>query len=228
LAAGAGVRVIIACAGSGAKWGNHTGVPRHLVLVDGEPLLHRTVRQAAAYSADVRITSPDDGRYVLPGTVRHVIHGQHLNEYASSRHLWSGVGRTVLLYGDVYYTDEAMAAVCGYDGRLWRMFGRAGPSVLTGTPWGEVFAGSWLPSHHGMLDQHMHLVALAYASGHIRRFTAWELLRSVQRTSLREHVVDPVWFGEIDDLTDDFDVPADYDRHPAAGRTREAQHVRSG
>lgn len=212
------VRVLIACAGPDAKWGNYLGVPRHLVPVDGEPLLHRTVRQVSVYSTDIRITSPDDERYVLPGTTRHVIRGQHVNEYASSRHLWSQAGRTVLLYGDVYYTDTAMATICKYDGPLWRMFGRMGPSALTGTPWGEVFAGSWLPRHHGMLDQNMHKVTLAFAVGHARRCTAWELLRSIQLTPLNAHIVDPRWFCEIDDETDDFDTPYDYMRHPAARR----------
>lgn len=212
------MRVLIACAGPDAKWNNHLGVPRHLVPVDGELLLHRTVRQASAYATDVRVTSPDDDRYILPGTTRHVVRGRHVNEYASSRHLWCPGYRTVLLYGDVYYTDAAMATICGHDGPLWRMFGRAGPSAITGTPWGEVFGGSWLPRHHAMLDEHMHKAALAYACGHARRTTAWELLRSVQHTPLTVHMVDPRWFHEINDETDDFDTPEDYTRHPAARR----------
>jgi hypothetical protein len=213
------VRIVIACAGSGAKWGNYLDVPRHLAPVDGEPLLHRTTRQALTVSHDVHIASLDDDRYLLPGTTRHVIRGQHVNEYASTRHLWSTYGRTLLLYGDVYYTDAAMTTIGGFDGPLWRMFGRAGPSSITGSRWGEIFAGSWLPRHHGMLDDHMHKVALAYAAGYSRRFTAWELLRSIQRTPLNEHMVNPTWFTDVDDETDDFDTPGDYDRHPAtAGR----------
>lgn len=210
------MKVLIACAGPDIKWRNHLGVPRHLAPVDGEPLLHRTVRQALAVSPDVHIAAPDDERYILPGTTRHVIRGMHVNEYASTRHLWSDAGRTVLLYGDTYYTDAAVDIIVGHQGPLWRMFGRYGPSALTGSPWGEVFAASWLPRSHDLLDTHLHKVMLAYAWGYVTRFTAWELLRSIQRTPLDVHTVDPTWFTEIDDATDDFDFPADYDRHPRA------------
>jgi hypothetical protein len=213
-------RVIIACAGGPGKWGNYLGVPRHLAPMDGEPLLHRTVRQLLAYPVDIHVTAPEPERYLIPGTSLHVVTRPAPNEYVSSRHLWCRDGRTVLLLGDVYFTDDAIATILGYDGPLWRLFGRAGPSAVTGSPWGEVFGSSWLPRHHAMLDEHLQQVALAFAYGHSRRFTAWEVLRSVQRTPLNQHMVNPTWFGEIDDATDDLDTPADFDRHPAATRGR--------
>jgi hypothetical protein len=211
-----GTRVIIACAGPDRKWGNHLGVPRHLAPMDGEPLLHRTVRQVSRYPVDIHVTAPAQEHYLVPGTSLHVVTRPAPNEYVSSRPLWNTAGRTVLLLGDVYFTDEAIEAILGYEGKLWRLFGRYGPSKVSSTPWGEVFGSSWLPQDHGMLDQHLQQVALAFAWGQSRRFTAWEVLRSVQRTPLNEHVVNPVWFGEIDDATDDLDTPAEYEQHPAA------------
>ncbi len=43
------VRVIIAAAGSGVRWGNFRGTPKHLAIVEGEVLLERTVKQFLKY-----------------------------------------------------------------------------------------------------------------------------------------------------------------------------------
>jgi len=210
------VRIIIACAGSSAKWGGHLGVPRHLVPMGGEPLLHRTVRQALAHSGDVRVISADDQRYKVDGVQWHEAPQRTPNEFATTLPWWSAESRTVLLLGDTYYTDDAMATITGFEPVRWQMFGRKGASALTGTPWGEYFASSWWPQNRQMLLEHLEKVILARAAGIARRCTGWEILRSIQRTPLNEHVVHPFWFAEIDDATDDIDFPADYARHPAA------------
>lgn len=210
------MRVIIACAGSSAKWGNHLGVPRHLAPMAGEPLLHRTVRQALAVSDDVHVTSQDDGRYALPGVTHHVVTAPAPNELVSTQWLWARTGRTVLLLGDTFYTDEAIGTIAGFTPRRWQMFGRSGPSTLTGSPWGEIFGYSWWSQQAPMLLDNLKWVWFACHLGIAHRFLGWEVLRSIQGTPLNEHTVDPAWFTEINDLTDDLDFPRDYDRHPAA------------
>lgn len=212
------MRVLIACAGPGTRWGNHRGVPRHLAAVDGEPLLHRTVRQALTYSSDVHVISGDDRRYDLPGSEWHVVAERTPNEFVTSRPWWSQDGRTVLLLGDTYLTDSAVATIAGYEPVRWQVFGRQNASAVTGTPWGEVFGYSWWPQHQQMLLEHLDKAILARSVGIAQRCTGWEVLRSIQRTPLNEHVVQPFWFTEIDDETDDFDFPHDYERHPASRR----------
>ncbi|MEV4672169.1 hypothetical protein AB0K34_11005 [Actinomadura sp. NPDC049382] len=204
------MRVIIACAGPQTKWKNHLGVPSHLVPVDGEPLLHRTIRQARAVCRDVHVTAPDDDRYTVLGVSRHVRGPEHDNEYVSTRGLWNDTGRTVLLLGDVYFTDVAIARIVYRPEREYRVFGRRGGSSVTGTPWGEIFAASWWPEQHALLDEHLSRIAGMDKAG-------WRLLRSVQGTDLDRHVTRRPWFVKIDDATDDIDFPADYERHPATG-----------
>jgi hypothetical protein len=212
------VRIVIAAAGGPGKWGDHLGVPKHLAPLTahgGEPLLHRTIRQARAVTSDVHLTAPpDDTRYDLPGVTVHD-RGPHApSEYASTRDLWNPAGRTVLLLGDVYFTDQAMAVIAAHRPRQYRVFGRYRASRMTGTPYGEIFAASWWPEQHTAMDCFLSLVHRTRAAGRITRPPGWMLLRAWQRTPLGRHRVSPRFFTEIDDLTDDFDCPADHDRHP--------------
>jgi hypothetical protein len=214
------MRVIIACAGRvpDDKWGDHLGVPKHLAPVGGEPLLHRTVRQALAHTGEVFITAPvDDPRYVVDGG-RTVHPGAAPSEYGASRTWWALWGRTVLLLGDVYFTDDAIDTVMQTADPEYRVFGRYGASRVTGTPYGEIFAVSWWRHHHELLDRHLALVHAARAAGTVTRPPGWMLLRSIQGTPLHRHRVVRPPFVDVDDATDDFDTPADYDRHPAVRR----------
>jgi len=215
------VRVIIAAAGGQSKWGGYLGVPSHLAPVDGRPLLARTVAQALKLTADVHVTTPPDERYtaaVCEGAVQHVLAGPGISEYDSTRDLWSPNERTVLLYGDVYFTAAALQKIAGFNHPRYQCFGRAGRSRYTGCRYGEVFAASWWPAHHPLMDEHLARVADLRARGEITRPTAWMLLRCWQGTPLNRHRVDRHWFSEINDLTEDFDYPADYQRHPIVRR----------
>jgi hypothetical protein len=213
------LRVIIACSGDQSKWGGHLGVPSHLAPLTahgGQPLLHRTVRQARAVTSDVHVTAPSgDDRYITDGVTVHHREPGAPSEYAVTRDLWHDHGRTILLLGDVYFTDAAIARIVGHTPRSYQVFGRYGPSQVTGTPWGEIFAASWWPEQHTQMDAHLDLVHRTRAAGTVTRPSGWMLLRAWQSTPLGEHRVGPKWFVEIDDATDDLDLPEDYARHPA-------------
>lgn len=216
------MRVIIACAGPQVKWGNHLGAPSHFAPVrireDGEerePLLHRTLRQLARYTqeGDVFITCPPgDSRYYLGGARVYQTTGN--SEFSSTRFLWSLDERTILLLGDVYFSDLAIRKIFGFREECYMSFGRYSGSNTTHTPYGELFAHSWWPSQHGSIDAHLQKVEQARAQG-IKRPHGWMLLRSLESVPLNRHVVKPDWFTQIDDWTDDIDYPEDFERHPA-------------
>lgn len=208
------MRVILACAGrvEDPKWGNHLGVPKHLAPVGGRPLLHRTIGQVGAYTGDVVLTAPaGDPRYLVDGA--DLVHPDPAapNEYAGSRRWWSPTYRTILLLGDVYWTDQALARVLRHPDETLTWFGRFGASKVTASRWGEIFAASWWPQHHGTLDRHLAKVA---ATPQITRPPGWKLYRSVHGLDMRRHRLAGGWV-EIDDATDDFDTPATYHAHPA-------------
>lgn len=215
------MRVLIACAGRSPKWQGDR--PPHLAVVDGLPLLERTVGQVRRWTDDVHVTAPPgDFRYRASGATVHGRSPDLPSEYASTRDLWSDTARTVLLLGDVYWTDAAINRVLSCADPDFRVFGRYGPSKITGTPYGEIFAASFWPDQHIDLDRHLHVVHLARAQGTVTRPPGWMLLRSWQGTPLGKHVVRRPPFCDIDDETDDLDRPEDLQRHPAfrGGRAR--------
>lgn len=216
------MRVIIAAAGEGRRWADYLGVPKHIVrTAAGETLLVRTLAQAKRISDDVHVVVPDDPRYMIaPRRSRKVTWHEvprHHNEYEHTRALWSQTGRTVLLLGDVYFTDAAVDTIAAGSPSAYRVFGRYRASRVTGTPYGEIFAASWGPARHAQMDAHLAEVARLRESGECTRPPGWVLLRLWQRTPVRRHVVKPPIWAEIDDWTDDLDTPADYHRHPAFG-----------
>lgn len=213
--------MIIAASGSQHKWGGHLGVPSHFApVVDNDgavsPLISRTVRQSLVLTDDVHLTAPPgDRRYEFEGVTTHERKWDEFdNEYQASRSLWSETGRTVLLLGDVFFTDHALATLRRSYDRSYRVFGRYRKSVITGTPYGEIFAASWWPDNHYLIDRHLRRVSEEYAAGRCKRRDGWTLLRSIQGSPLGVHTVQTPWFVEINDETDDIDFPADYARHP--------------
>jgi hypothetical protein len=219
--------VIVAAAGSQAKWGGYLGVRSHFAPVrsrlgveEREPLLGRTLRLLAERGvADVWVTAPEEepGPYVRLATAwgaRCVAKGVARDEYVSTRSLWAPEGRTIILYGDVWFTEPALDTVLVHRGEPC-FFGRERESALTGSPWGEAFACSWEAEDARRLDSLLADVRAAQERGQGDASAGWSLLRALQGTPLQTHVVFAPWWVEIDDATDDIDFPADYGRHPA-------------
>jgi hypothetical protein len=137
-------KVLIIAAGDGSRWGNYLGVPKHLVNIEGEILLNRTCRQFLRYSSDVVVVGPDD-RYSVQGTklfIPDMSERRELDKFASSMSEWNEQGKTILVYGDVYFTDEAVEAIVSHVGD-WRYFCRSKASSITGKNCKEIFAISF-------------------------------------------------------------------------------------
>lgn len=213
------MRIILAASGSQQKWNNHLGVPSHfapLTRHGGQPLIERTIEQLGRYGdIDLHITVPADERYGRLKGQKHVREWSYFSEYAATRELWDPEGRTILLLGDVFFSDLGLERIMLFAKRQYMAFGRFGPSEITGTPYGELFAVSWFPEHHEQMDRNLARVHKLRARGTITRPPGWMLLRSWQGTPLERHRVDPKYFIEINDETDDIDFPIDYERHPA-------------
>ena len=206
-------RAIIAAAGESLRWQGYRGTPKHLTAVSGEVLLHRTCRQLTRYTDDIVVVGRDE-RYAVPGTQLYHPHNDpawlDLGKVLSSRELWATAERTVLLFGDMYFTDNAVAQVMSST-KDWVFFLRPGhSSVHTGRP--EVFGLAFDPSAHALLDSRLELLVkhkVAQSRG------GWCLYRDMIRPSYGDsfrndrHV-------KIDDLTTDLDYPSDLDSLEAA------------
>lgn len=223
-------RVLILCAGRATRWSSSdvpssiADRPKQLVPVCGEPILHRTVRQVLERlpDADVAVVAPaDEPVWRVPGARVAVAdldrRRKQADKFLSSRAEWSTEGRTVLLLGDVFFTDEAMDTILGHDGD-WRTFARLGASALTGCDHRELFAFSLGPEHLDAFEAAARRCLTIVARGLMGGWSGgWQVHASMAGAPDNEVVAEP--FGDdrgnitnVDDWTDDFDYPADWHR----------------
>lgn len=227
------LRVIVAAAGSQAKWGGHLGVRSHFAPVrsrvdsdEREPLIGRTLRLLAGHGIrDVWVTAPEGAmrpyaELAAAHGARAVARAAARDEFVSTRALWAAAGRTLILYGDVWFTEEALARIVLPQWEGPRFFGREHGSSLTGSPWGEAFAVSWHAVDALLLDELLADVRVAQDRGRADASAGWSLLRALQGTPLQCHIVVSPWWVEIGDATDDIDTAADFERHPATRPAR--------
>jgi hypothetical protein len=132
-----------------------------------------------------------------------------MHKFSSSQDLWSE--RTVLLFGDTYYTDQAISTIV-QDTEDFTFFLRSGASSFTQKPYGEIYAFSFLDSIHKKLKESIDILLIQhdiYSAG------GWSLMRHLLGISHRSRTKDHLTKGhyiEIDDWTEDFDYPIDLDR----------------
>ena len=203
---------IVLAAGEGKRWGNYTGVPKHLLEIEGESLIQRTTRQISAY-ADRTFVVGTDSSYKTNFSELFVPEQRQpaleMHKFSSSQALWSE--RTVLLFGDAYYTDEAISTIV-QDTEDFTFFLRSGPSSFTQKPYGEIYAFSFWDSVHQKLQESLGVLLIQteiYSSG------GWALMRHLLGINYRSRTRDHFTKGhyiEIDDWTEDFDYPRDLDR----------------
>lgn len=221
------MRVLVGCAGGGSRWNLHLGIPKHFAPVEGETLIGRTVRQLNAVGVTPLLVAHSStrlgGMYELDGAETVYVSADHAvstDKYLCSRHLWSPVGRTIQLWGDVWYSDEALREILGWDAGEWRLFGRLTGSRVTGCGWAEPFALVFHPGEYDLITHHLDVVTELWRDGVIDRCTTWEWYRSmrgltgpaVRRSTPQD---DLGHLTVVDDWTDDFDLPSDYQRWTA-------------
>lgn len=215
-----GPTVIVICAGEATRWGNHRGTPKHLLAPEGERLLDRTVRLAREHGAGrvLVVSKPGDARYEAPGAERVDAQLDPRNadadKFLSSRHLWARTGRTVILYGDVWFDDDAMRRIITDERADWLLWCRPGASQVTGATSGECFAITFGTQWQGEFVTALHRVASLWRAGLLRRCGGWETYRAMcgrSDSELRTHRMHGR-YEQIDGWTEDFDKPLDYER----------------
>jgi hypothetical protein len=207
--------------GDGTRWDAYLGVPKHLAPVLGEPIIHRTQRLLAMAGVhDVRVISTD-ARFprhggVLEPPVGYESAGGGVKKFLDSSHAWNPEGRTLVLYGDVFFTEDAIREIVLGEPADWTLYCRFADSRYTGCVHPECFAQSFLPHHHAEHLRALQDVARWFAAGSLKRAGGWEhyrrmlgypiqqMGRGLRRDPGRRRVV-------IDDWTDDFDRPSDYE-----------------
>lgn len=187
------MKYIIMAAGEGKRWHNYLGIPKHLVEINDETLLGRTTRL-------LRENGIED--YEI--TANNEIYGQYgkiveQSEKDCEIDRFTRVGEPVcFLYGDVYYTEEAIKTIINAGVR---------DVVFLGSGQ-EIFAVK--VNDLELFYEHKNKVKELYLSGKIGRCIGWELYRSINGIPLDKHWINGRYIY-IEDDTDDIDYPEDYD-----------------
>ena len=188
------MRYVIMCAGEGKRWGNHLGIPKHLVVINGETLLSRTTRLLRENGIDDFIITGNDERYRDYGKLVSQSH----NDCEIDR--YEEVNEDVCyLYGDVYYSEDAMRVITKTDTNEILFFGSED----------EIFAIK--VKDRDLFYKHKNIVKDLYLSKKIDRCIGWEIYRSLNNIPFNEHIIKDRYIKIIDE-TDDIDFPEDYEK----------------
>ena len=219
------MKIIITIAGEGERWGNYKDVEKWRVNVLGSPILSRTVGMCNRLGYVPEVLCRADKREIDHATLE-CISGMALATIATNDSpvdmgelnkivlpMLRAVGDDlVILFGDVFWDAGSLEKVLKRR-KTWKIIGRHGASEQTGKPWGEIF-GMYIPKEEfgTVLDAIISLnskdVEVEHGLWYLYRYMCGVPLGELSDVSFkeREHAI---W---IDDWTEDFDFPEDYDR----------------
>lgn len=204
-------RAIILADGKGTRWNWPT--PKHLTVINGEVILHRTVRQLSAHGIeDIWITSHDT-RYTTPGSTRYEPPDNlyQIDRFYACRELWLGRA-TIFLHGDVYFSDAAIDTILNTETVDYRYFQRTHASKITGKPWKEGFAMTVVDTNLLVRAcSHLREIAIQTGRTHGEYHQLQGYLEGHGAGQYFEEQLGPHGI-EIDDETEDFDQPSDVSR----------------
>ena len=209
-------RALLLAAGEMTRWGNHLNTPKHLIPIQGEPLIHRTQRQLRERGiTDIHVVCQVERAptYVAAHSRWAEPHwrDRDMHQHESSRHLWHPDDPTLIIYGDTYLTDELADTIATDPGDPWHIYARHDASTITGRKWGEMFAWVIAPSQHHIIDQATNDALHAKRNGLTQRLLGWEIYRCAVGIPIDKHRKEDTHFVEWDDASDDFDYPNDYE-----------------
>ena len=187
------MKYIIMCAGNGKRWGNYLGIPKHFVKINGETLIGRTTRLLKEYGVNDYIITTSDERYKEYGEIRPQTH----NDCEVDRFEDVDEKEICYLYGDVYYTENAL-------------------KTIINTPTDEIlFFGSDMEIfgvkivNKDLFMKHKNKVKELFLNGKIDRCLGWEVYKSINGLPLNEYAITDRFYL-INDGTDDIDCPKNY------------------
>jgi hypothetical protein len=209
------LRVLILCAGEGSRWNNYTGVPKHKVIIEGEVLVERTIKQFLKYTDDIVVVTSDELE-TFAGASMYVANKskkfKDMDKFLSSHEQWSDI-KTIIVYGDVYFTDEAVKTIATND-RPWCFYLRESASQITSKPWGEIFGFSFDGYFNKIMFQTIKNTLYKRIVTNPPKPAGWTLLRSLLEVRTTKEIFTPensFAYINIDDWTEDFDYPHDLD-----------------
>lgn len=192
------MKYVIMADGKGSRWDNHLGIPKHLAKIGGEPLIARTVRLLNELAAGEVIVTSHDSRYEFPGSRRYEPLNNKLEIDRFTTELIDD--DTCFLYGDTYYTENAMKTIMRTETDDLCFFGNVKSIVAVKVKNGEIF------SHH--VDR----VRQLYLDGEIDKCKGWQVYQSFTGQNMNESPKPDAKFVILDEKTTDINTPEEYEK----------------
>lgn len=191
------MKYIIMADGKGTRWKNYQNIPKHLIKIDGEILLERTVRQLNNQdkNAKVIITSHDK-RYEFKGATRY----EPLNNVLEIDRFTEELieDNICFLYGDTYYTDETINNIINSKVDDILFFGNQKSIVAIKVKNSKLF------------KKHISNVKKLYLNNKIKNCKGWQVYQSFQNLEFdKKQIKDK--FVIVDDETIDYNTPKEYE-----------------
>ena len=217
------------------RWKSYLGVSKHLIPIKGEALIHRTQRLLKENGASeilVKCDKTDEERYLIEGS--KFINPEINNSFAYPDYelflcnsYFNQDGHTIILFGDVYYSEKIIKHLIFNQSKSWHYYARKRFSEITGSIYGEHFGWHFhssqnkklLEAGHKACEITLDLVKRSENGERISR-QEWNMQDSASityRVLCNLNVLDPYsteyfhWV-EWDDETEDFDYPIDWER----------------
>ena len=192
------MKYIIMADGKGTRWQNYNDIPKHLIEIDGETLLGRTVRllNEGDPGCEVIITS-HDSRYEFAGARRYEPLHNHLEIDRFTEELIEN--DVCFLYGDTFYSENAIATILSTQTDDMIFFGNARSIVAIKVADGALFR------------RHVDRVRDLFLRGEIEKCIGWQVYQSFTGMPFGEKKIGEK-FLVLEDGTEDFNSPEDYNR----------------
>lgn len=204
------VKIIIAAAGEGSRWNNFRGTSKHFTAVEGEILINRTIRQFSHHSSDITVISKyPEIPHVKVEPPKQGIWNDAAKVW-SSNHLWSNTQRNIILFGDVWFSDEAVETIINNEKDIC-FFLRSTPSKVTNKPHKEIFAIAFNGEKIEEFRNVVQKVIEENKSG-AGAYLIFRKICNLDNVSFKHHFKNNSMYVEINDWTEDFDYPKDLTR----------------
>lgn len=194
------MKFIIMADGKEERWKSHLGISKHLVEIEGEKLICRTIRlllKETQPDTEIIVTSHDEA-YDFDNCIRY----EPLNNVLEIDRFTEELieDNICFLYGDTYYTANSIK------------------TIVETKPAGTVFFGNErsivaVKIHDSdEFRKHKSKIRDMFLKGEISQCKGWQIYQSFCGQNLNEPPVLEDNFVIIDDRTMDINTPEDYDR----------------
>ena len=184
--------------GKGARWNNYLGIPKHLIEINGERIIERTVRLLSCFvsESDEIIITSHDRRYEFKGAIRYEPLNNELEIDRFTRELIED--DICFLYGDTYYTLRSIKKIIDTATDDLMFFGNTKSIVAVKV------------KNAGIFEKHIDIVRRKYLAGEIKKCVGWQVYQSFtgQDFDVPASIKDK--FVVVDEKTIDINTPEEY------------------